>query len=573
MRDEYDVIVIGAGVNGLAAAAYMAKLGQKVAVFEARNEIGTNCDTEEVMRPGVRCNLHASGMGVLTAPSYEELEMERFGYEPLYAKGGWGYYYPFLDGTAFALHNYDTTKTYELLKALNEHDANVFRDICNYFAKGDLLVEMTHLSTYAIPSPEVTAKLAQILNDCPHIPTGSVNMTGYHLLDIMFEDERIKVGIISTMVELGPDPWIKGVGALGIIMGLLIGPTWAYLSTPRGGSHLVPHSLYRCLLHYGGEVYQSCAVKKIIVENGAAKGIVLSKDSVYPGRTIKAKKAVISDLTPVPTFLWLVGAENLPQWVTNATMNYDYEGQVLFTNYYLMKEPLMFDSFKWTDKLDPKIGESVFMYNCGVETVEDSARLKRSYAMGQLPDPAIMFGGCFRYTTLDPTQAPAGMHTVLLWADVPFNIRRWKNKKLNGPGDWDLVREEYADEVENVMAKYAPNIKTAKVERYVHTPLDINRRNASMLMGTWSGGSMEYNQWGENRPFAGCGAPRTPIKNLYITEVNITRSTLLTGGYGTAMAVAEDLGVLDKKWMGKIRGNEPYMRYCERVGWNWKIKI
>jgi len=60
MKAEYDVIVIGGGITGLATGAYLAKTGLKVAIFEANNEVGEYCGTDEVMRPGVRCNLHAS---------------------------------------------------------------------------------------------------------------------------------------------------------------------------------------------------------------------------------------------------------------------------------------------------------------------------------------------------------------------------------------------------------------------------------------------------------------------------------------------------------------------------------
>ncbi len=570
MRDSYDVIVVGGGINGLAPAAYMAKCGLKVAVFEARNEVGTNCDTEEVMRPGVRCNLHASALLPWASPAYEHLELERFGYEP--NMGGWGFIYPFKDGTAFLQHNYDTEKTYNAWKLLNKKDAETFRDMCNYFGKNDRLVDFMHEAFYTRPSPEALGKVARIMEECPHVPKGWAEMTGYHVLDLMFDDERIKVGLIATMVELGPDPWLKTIGPLGVITAVFTGPAISMMSTPKGGSHLLPHSLYRSLLHYGGEVFQSCPVDKIIVENGVATGVVLSEHSVYPNKKIMATKAVISDLTVVPTFLWLVGEENLSPEVATAVKNYDYEGQVLFTNYYVLNEPLRFKAFDWTNKhVDPVIEKEIYLFDFGVETVKDSARLQYCYSRGELPDPPIVFGGCFRYTALDPTQAPPGMHTVLLWADVPYNIRRWGDRKLNGPGDWDAVREEYADRVEDLLAEYAPNIKTAKVERYVHTPLDITRRNQSQLMGTWSGGGLNNNQWGMNRPFPGCGAPRTPIENLYTTEVSFGRGTWLMGGYSAATTVAEDLGVRNQPWWGKTRAMEPYMDYCKRNGLNFKL--
>src|SRR3990170_3337229 len=570
MKDSYDVVVVGGGLQGLASAAYLAKCGLSVAVFEARNEVGTHCDTEEVMRPGVKCNLQATALLPWASPAYEHLELERFGYEP--KQGGWGFMYSFKDGTALLIHNYDTEKTYNAWKLISPQDAETFRDICNYFGKNDRLVDFMHEGFYRKPSPESFVKAVRIMEECPHVPTGWAEMTGYHVIDLMFSDERIKVGLISLMVSMGADPWLKTIGPLGVVMAMFTGPAVSMLSTAKGGSHLLPHSVYRALIHYGGEVFQSSPVDKIIVENGTAKGVVLSEHSVYPSRKVMANKAVISDLTVVPTFLWLVGQEHLSPEVAMAVKNFDYESQVLFTNYYVLNEPLRFNAFDWTNKhVDPMIEKELFMGTFSVETERDTARLQTCITMGELPDPPIVFSGCFRPTALDPTQAPDGMHTLLIWADVPYNIRRWGTRKLNGPDDWDGIREEYADRVEDKLAEYAPNIKPAKVERYVHTPLDITRRNQSMLMGTWSGGGLNYNQWGAGRPFPGCGAPRTPIGNLYITEVNITRGTWMMGAYVCAETVAEDLGIRNQPWWTKTRAIEPYMDYCRRKGLNFKV--
>ncbi len=570
MKDQYDVIVIGAGINGLACSGYLAKCGLKVALFEARNEVGTMCETEENMRPGVRCNMHASAIASWMSPAYEELELERFGYKP--CAGDWGYIYPFLNGTALVQHNYDAEKTYQAFKSLNLKDAETYRDMCNYFGENNRIVDVINLAFYSQPTPEAFGKVAEIISKCPHVPEGWGKMTGYHVLDCLFEDERIKVGIIATMIAIGTDPWLKIIGPLGAVLSTFGPMVVAMFSTPKGGSHLLPHSLYRSLIHYGGEVFQACPVDKIIVEDGEAKGIVLSEDAVFPGKRVMATKAVVSNLDPVPTFLWLVGEKHLSPEVAMAVQNFDDEQVVLFTNYYLLKEPLRFKSFDWVKKIDSGIEDEVYMFNFSLETVEDTSHVHYCYTRGELPDPPAVVGGCFRYTAIDPTQAPEGMHTVLTWADVPYNLRRWGKRRFNGPKDWDAVREEYADRIEERLAEYAPNLKTAKVERYVQTPLDTVRRNQSRQQAGANGGTLANNQWGANRPFPGCGAPRTPIRKLYTTDVGMQRTTLLTTGYLAADGVAKDLGVRNQPWWN-VRALTPYINYWKRQGKEYRLKF
>jgi len=107
LEKEYDVIVVGAGINGIACAAYLQKAGLKVACFERRHEAGVHCCTEELMHPGLKVNSCVLDVTTLASPAYDELELEKFGLE-LVTSSEWGFFHPFKkDKSAVLFHSWD----------------------------------------------------------------------------------------------------------------------------------------------------------------------------------------------------------------------------------------------------------------------------------------------------------------------------------------------------------------------------------------------------------------------------------------------------------------------------------
>ncbi len=559
-QKEYDVIVIGGGINGLAAGAYLQKAGLKVAVFERRDEMGTHCATEEVGVPGVRYNLHACGIMTLVSPAYTELELERFGLEML-TTSEWGYFHPFKDGTALMLHQYDANAQYEAWKRINTHDAEVFRRLSQHFAP--YWVELVDKFFFEIPSLETQQLMMDSFNQCPDVPSGWEDMTGFELVDQMYEDERIKAALLTCGVVLEMMPWDKLTGPLGALMNCF-SMCFAWNYTTRGGSHALPHALVRCFMHYGGSAFQGCPVEKIIMENGEATGVVLSKHSVYPEAEIRATRAVISDLTPVPTFINLVGEENLTPELASAVKAYDYNNATIMVHYVLSEFP------EWIQEPQFPEVEKAYCFNIGIETPQDLVRFGNNRLSGILSDPPVCAGGCMQgFAVADPTQAPEGLFPFHLWSLVPPDP-----KEEGGFENWDAIREGYADKVEDLVSEQITNFKRAIVSRLVTTPLDTYRRNASAILGCWGGGALTPEQFYLNRPFPGCGAPRTPIPGLYISQSlgAAPGATTLHTGVIAASVVGEDLGVRDQDWW-HAKAIEPYINYCKKKWGKWNPAV
>jgi phytoene dehydrogenase-like protein len=324
----------------------------------------------------------------------------------------------------------------------------------------------------------------------------------------------------------------------------------------RGGPHAITHALARCFVHYGGSIFTDCPVTKINIQNGEAKGVVLSKNAVYPEAEIGATKAVISDLTMHPTFIDLVGLEHVPQYA-EAIKAISYDAPVQFTAYWALNEPL-----DWSGAGFPKELDRAYGFNYGIDDWrEDIGRAEKDWANHRPPNPPIACGLTVQsYGFVDPTQAPKGQYTVMSWAEACYDLDDYPNGGLA----WDDIREDYGDKVEDLLASYVPNLKKAKVARYCETPLGYYRRNPSQIRGHWCIAKIP-SQTGLNAPFPGCGAPRSPISKLYLVRYQGTCTTM-DAGYKCADILAQDLGIRDKQDWWNVKVFEPQTKWLQRHG-------
>src|SRR6478735_1402526 len=123
----WDVIIVGAGHNGLACAAYLARAGQRVLVIESRTRVGGACTIEEPF-PGVRMSPCAYLAGLLHPLVVEELELSRRGFEWTPAVNG--LFVPFLDGSSVQLWDDDELCEAEV-RALAPDDVKGWKSMCD----------------------------------------------------------------------------------------------------------------------------------------------------------------------------------------------------------------------------------------------------------------------------------------------------------------------------------------------------------------------------------------------------------------------------------------------------------
>jgi phytoene dehydrogenase-like protein len=156
-------------------------------------------------------------------------------------------------------------------------------------------------------------------------------------------------------------------------------------------------------------------------------------------------------------------------------------------------------------------------------------------------NPAVI---AMTFSAIDPTVAPPGKHTVFLWSQYfPYELAEGRQ--------WDDVREQVADSIQEVLYRYAPNMRGAILDRFIQTPLDLERRLA-LLRGNVMHVEMSLDQMFFFRPLPELASYRTPVRGLYLTGASTHPGGGVFGasGYNTARVVLADRRRARVVWAG-----------------------
>jgi phytoene dehydrogenase-like protein len=340
---DYDVIVIGGGINGLTCSAYLGKAGLKTLVLEARGECGSHCDTSEPGVPGFLYNLHATMLGTGFGPPMKDLGLaEKYGLELRNTSYCWAK--PFLDGTNTLI----AVNPYETMENWGRHSKNdrALLEKALEFLYPQMLdfTEIVHRFMYEAPSKETMQLFSDFMGrffkGMGKNLTGEqfMKMNGFDVMDVMFESDHIKTMVQAMEWIIGFPPIQPQIGAIGSLLGLLSGSFFP-LTTAKGGSHSLTHALTQANVDNGVKIMTCCPVKKIIMKNGEAQGVILHEDGIYPNKEITAKK-IVSNLTVVPTFINLIGEDHIADKdLVKRIKNFNFHEQTIFTVHYALDGP------------------------------------------------------------------------------------------------------------------------------------------------------------------------------------------------------------------------------------------
>jgi len=527
-EQNFDVIVIGAGHNGLVAANYLAMGGLKVCVLEQRHVVGGAAVSEEFL-PGYRNSVASYVVSLLRQEVVDDLELAKYGYQPI------------LLASSIYL---DSSGDYLLLTEDEQHNREQFAK----FSSTDFEA-MEHFDDIVDKVGAIIA--SQWLREPPRLSGGGLadlissvrlGMDMYKLDD----DARWRLiqfflGAPDTIIERFFDsPKVKsmiaahllpanyaslhhpgaGLAMLHHAVGEIEGRKGAW-GIVRGGMGAITQAMCKSALDKGVVVRTSAPVEKIVIENSAVSGVRLAS-----GETLFAP-VVAANTDPNRTFLRLLGEEHLPKSFAEDIKVFRQESASLRINLALRSLP-EFSCLPGTD-IGPHHCSSITF----IESKEHVEQAYRSARAGIPADPPII--EAIIPSTMDDslTDAPGSHVMSLLCKYMPYDLADGKH--------WDDEKEAVVEGILDYVEKFIPKLRDILVGYQCLTPLDIERI-FGMTRGDICHGRLEPDQLFSARPHPDAAQYATPVKGLYLCGSGSHPGGGVTGapGHNAARRILKD---------------------------------
>ncbi|HTS34152.1 MAG TPA: NAD(P)/FAD-dependent oxidoreductase [Candidatus Solibacter sp.] len=513
----YDAIVVGAGHNGLTAAAYLARAGLSTLVLERREIVGGCCVTEEIA-PGCRVSTTSYIASMLRPEVIAELHLADHGLRMIPCDPA--IQVPFPDGHVVPWWA-DRERAREEFSKISAKDAARFVQVDDRLKKLARYLQPFFLE----PPPEVdtstvkgwgdllrvgkrfrgisSAEISQLIS----FLTGSLG----EFLDHNYESEKIKTMFLANNVYgKHGGPYQPGT-AIGLLFHLLSGgehELQGFYGHVMGGMGSITQAMAAAGRKLGVEIRTSASVARIEVRHGRGRSVVLEDGTELRSRI------VLSNADPKRTFLRLVDANELPGDFLDSVRAIKMDGPCAKVNLVLAEEP----RFTGTSPTATALERTFYTL---VPSLEFAERCYDIAKFGEIP--AELWVDCVVSSNADASLAPPGKHILTCFVQyVPYRLRE---------GNWDNKRELLGDRVVKKIAEYAPNVPGSILARQVLTPLDLER-TYGLTEGNIFHGDLRLEQLFFMRPVPGWAQYRTPVTGLYLCGAGAHPGGGVTGAPG-----------------------------------------
>ena len=545
---EYDVVIVGCGNKSSIAAMYLTKYAKmSVGMFEERHEICAGWCSEENIAPGWMADPCSSMMvhwPMYWGPLMDDFpELADYGVQFITFPVAFTVIRP--DNKALNIFNEkddpDGRKTAASVAKFSKKDADMYLRLWNKWKTKWQGAFYEFL--FNPPQPPDKDPIMRLMMD----PEGGLNGP----LDPQWLFRYSPVQLARELFPETPEFWhiffrvMDTTGASGMesgagFMSLMALFTWTYHAVVQGGTHQLAHAVQRVITENGGEIFQKSPVKKILIEDGVAKGIRL-KD----GTEVKAKVAVLSGVDIMQLMFELVGKEHFdPLDVTRVNnLSVDYNS-LYWYNYGWKEEPKFL-----AEDLDPDIKDSGYVeINQEMPSLEEITRHQALRTGGGAIPKENLFVVVTNRAKFDPTRVPSPEYCTGL-VDVFSKQGIWSRREFM------KFFNQLVVDVHDIISRFAPNITRDKLIGYgLGGPTALASLSRSYYRGNWK--AIDCNIWqsGPCRPTPNLASGRMPVKGLYATGMCFHPSwgADVWPGYDVYKIMTEDID-LPRPWVDKGR--------------------
>lgn len=509
---DYDLIVVGAGHNALTCAAYVAKAGYKVGVFERRPIVGGAVATEERV-PGYKFDLGGSAhILIRMTPVVQELDLHRYGLrylelDPLFHCS---------DGETPWFVWRDVARTAQELEILFPGQGDAYQRFYDDWLPFAKAVNDTFLST---PSPlELGRKLilgSGLQNDWQR-RLGYILRPYGEVAAEYFSEERVRAPLSWMAAQSGPPPTDIMSAPF-----LLWHPLYHVggVARPKGGSGGLTKALRRAIEDYGGEVHTDAAVSKILLEGSKIAGIELANGEKYTAKRVVSGTHVLATAQMLPD-------SHVPEAARKVRVGNGF-GMILRL---ALKEKVQYK----------KHFEPASRVGLGL-LIKNERQLNTAYGqyLAQEPtaDPPLI---AMSFSAVDDSLAPPKGEVLWLWAQYyPYQLSH---------GDWHTRSNEARESILNAFEHYAPGTRDNIVGELVQTPLWLEQE-LGLFKGNVMHLEMSTDQMFALRPFLGASEYRWPgVTGLFLTGASTHPGggIMAASGRNAAQTILKDLSFKGK---------------------------